>query len=101
MGTKTRDEIEGLIRLFLVDGLPPNIKVIRIPVKWDWEGKLEIDEPCKPISPKMTKEEEKAIGLQKEDIQLEEFDVEGKKFLAGFGQLHQVLIVGYVEEITN
>lgn len=99
METKTKSEVEGLVKLLLVDGLPPNIKVLRVPVRKNWEDKLETEpftmNEYQPPIPGPTNEQKKAMSLREETIQLEEIIVEGRHFLAGFAQLTYTLIVGY------
>jgi len=99
MEIKTKSQIEGLIKLLLADGLPPNIKVVRIPVRKDWQGKLEADQfsynQFQPPIQEPTEEEKQAISYQEETIQLEEMTVEGKRFLAGFASLTYSLVIGY------
>lgn len=100
---KTKREIEGLIKLFLADGLPPNIIVRRVPVEQRPGGGLvlSVDHSIfnnqRPSEP--TPEQAKAISLQQEDIPLEEVEVDGLKFLAGFSRVRPILALGYLEPL--
>lgn len=89
-----RRRIEGLLYLTIHDGLPPNIKVTRIPVLRDWEGHLQVNPdwqqwrlfgPAPVINP-----------INEETVQLEEFEIEGGTFLAGFVEMEQLLLVGWI-----
>jgi len=100
MSSETKNKTEGLLKLLLADGLPPNIKMIRVPVRENWEGKLVLDKNKSPFLeplPEPTPEEARAMNLQKEDIELEEYDIEGRRLLAGFSQLEYSLVVGWLE----
>jgi hypothetical protein len=91
---ETKNDLEGLVRLFIADGLPPNIKVLRVGVHEGAEGQLVLNMPYSSTRPELTPEEEKAIGLKKEDTELQEFTVDGIRVLAGFSQLGYTLIIG-------
>ncbi len=96
------NRLKDLVKLFLVGDLPPNIKVIKVRVRENWEEKLVLSDvpfvPFADIRMKMTAEEEKKLGIRKEDVELEEDEVDGYRVLAGFGQQNQVLVIGiYLE----
>jgi hypothetical protein len=88
-------DVHGLVKLFLLGGLPPNVNVLRVSVHEDWEGKLVLDQNDISVHPMA--EVGPVMGFRKEDITLEEIEVEGRKVLCGFSDLTYTLIVGQVE----
>lgn len=93
MKPKTADQIRGLVLLWLVGGLPPNIQVIQVEVYVNYENKLQLV-PFEHKPADWDKILDDDPNIQEEDVELQEIELDGRRYLAGFAELTQGLIVG-------
>ena len=95
------DRVPGLLLLWSVDGLPPIITVHSVAVKLDEEGKLTVDKEIQDRRGQGEIPDKNLIEgvTQEDDIDLQEYAFEGRRYLAGFSEKMQILVIGTLNRL--